>query len=180
MINELRQENERLKKLLSFREQSQFTTVAAKVIARDPNNWSRGIVIDKGFKQGIRPEDVVISESGLVGRVTETTGSISKIILINDPDSSTAAIIQRTREEGLVSGTLLGVVAMRYLEKNSDVSIGDIAVTSGVTKNYPASILIGKVEQVENDAQGLGKYCVIAPEVDLKRIEEVLVIVGNK
>ena len=177
---ELAQENERLKKLLSFKERSQFISLAARVIARGPDNWSRGAIIDKGFRQGIKAGNVVITELGLAGRVSEASSATSKIILINDPESSVSAIIQRSRDEGLICGTLLGGVVMRYLEKDSGVVAGDIVLTSGLTGNYPPSLFIGTVEKVLDEQQGLGKYCVVRPAVDLKKMEEVLVIVGTK
>ena len=174
---ELTQENGRLKKLLSFKERSQFIILGSRVIARSPDNWSRGAIIDKGFKQGIKAGNVVITGLGLAGRVLETSSATSKIILINDPESSVSAIIQRNREDGLICGTLFGGLVMRYLQKDSDVAVGDIVLTSGLTGNYPALILIGKVEKVLDDEQGLGKYCVVRPAVDLKKMEEVLVII---
>lgn len=177
IVKELRQENERLKRLLAFKEQAPFTTVAARVIARDASNWSRGIVIDKGVSQGIKAGNVVITDAGLAGRVIEARAGISKIVLINDANNSVSAVIQRSRDEGLISGTILGAVVMRYLDKDSDVTVGDIVLTSGITKNYPASIFIGKVETVNEDPQGLGKYCKVRPFANLKQMEEVLVIV---
>jgi rod shape-determining protein MreC len=177
LLKELIRENERLKQLLSFKEQSPYTLAAARIIARDPGNWSRGVVINKGFKQGIRQGNVVITGLGLVGRVLEVSANTSKIILISDMDNAVSARIQRTREEGVVSGTLLGGIVMRYLEKDSDASAGDIVLTSGLARNYPESILIGEVREVKNEPQGLGKYCVIKPAVDLSRLEEVLVII---
>lgn len=174
---ELRQENGRLKKLLSFKEQSQFSSVAAKVIGMDVQNWTRAIIINKGSRQNIKVGNVVITELGLVGKVVEVSNATSKVMLINDPDSSVACVIQRSREEGLASGTLLGGVIIRYLEIDSDVEIGDDVLTSGLTDNYPASIPIGKVEKIIEEQQGLGKYCVLKPAVDLRRVEEVLAII---
>lgn len=177
LLKELSQENERLKKLLSFKEQSPHTLLAARIVARDPNNWSRGVVINKGSKQGIGQGNVVITDLGLVGKVLEVSANTSKIILISDLDNAVSARIQRTREEGLVSGTLLGAIVMRYLEKDSDAAPGDIVLTSGLTRNYPDAILIGEVREVKEEPQGLGRYCVINPAVDLNRLEEVLVII---
>lgn len=174
---ELRQENERLKKLLSFKEQSQFNVVAAKAIGMGAENWTKAIIINKGSKAGIKAGNIVITELGLVGRVIEASNATSKIMLINDPDSSVACVIQRSREEGLASGTLLGELVIRYLEIDSDVAIGDNVLTSGLTENYPASILIGEVKKIIEEQQGLGKYCIVKPAVDLKRIEEVLVVI---
>jgi rod shape-determining protein MreC len=179
-MKELLHENKRLKKILSFKEQAQFKTVAARIIARDPDNWSRGVSINKGSAQGIKAGNVVITESGLAGRVLEAFRNVSKIILINDTDSAVSALIQRSREDGLVSGTLMGQIVMRYLDKEADVTVGDIVETSGLTAGYPKSILIGEVKEVKEEPQGLAKYAFVKPAVDLRRVEEVLVIVGEK
>ncbi len=179
-IKELLQENERLNKILSFKEQSRFKTVAARIIARDPDNWSRGISINKGAAQGIKAGNVVITEAGLAGRVLETFRNVSKIILINDTDSAVSALIERSREHGLISGTLMGGIVMRYLDKEADVAAGDIVETSGLTGGYPASIIIGEVSEVKGEYQGLAKYALVKPAVALMKVEEVLVIVGER
>lgn len=179
-VNELQLENERLKKLLSLKDSYQFKTVAAKVIARDPENRSTGIIISQGSGQGIMPGNLVINDEGLVGRILEVSRSASKIMLLNDPDSAVGAFIQRTREEGLVLGTLLGGLVMRYLEKDSGVRAGDMVLASGINQELPFGVLIGTVEALKDEEQGLGKHCVVRPAVNLKRIEEVLVIVGKE
>ena len=179
-FDELRQENERLKKLLSLKKESSFVTVAAEVIARDPNNWSTGVIIDKGQRQGIKAGNAVIASEGLSGRIVDVYSYTAKIMLLGDADSSVSAIIQRTREEGLISGTIAGAVQMRYLSKDSDVVIGDVIMTSGLTRNYPAGLPIGRVIEVKDDPQGLGKHCLVRPFVNLRTVEEVLVITGSK
>lgn len=178
-ISELRLENDRLKKLLAIKNGLSHKAVAAKVIARDPNNWSMGVIINKGSESRISIGDLVVSEAGLVGRIIEVSRGASKIILLADPDNSVGAIIQRSREEGLVSGTLMGGVVMRYLEKDSDVAAGDTVLASSPGFGQQP-ILIGRVESVREEQQGLGKYCIIAPFADQRRIEEVLVISGNR
>lgn len=180
IISGLRLENERLRKLLSFKERSQFDTVAASVISRDPNNWSGGVVIDKGRRHKIRLGNVVINDFGLVGKVIEVSGDTSKIMLINDPNSSVAAVVQRSKEEGLISGTLLGGLVMRYLNKDSDIVVSDVVLTSGLTVNYPPAIIIGEVKSIEEEQGGLNKYCLVVPVVDLAKLEEVLVVVGDR
>lgn len=173
---ELLRENQRLKKLISFKEQFQAKAVCARVIAREPGNWSRGVVINKGTKDRISAGDFVLAEGALAGRVIEVSARTAKVILINDPESSVAAFIQRNREEGLVSGTLLGGVVLRYLEKDSDSMPGDAVMVSRLDQAAPYPVLIGTVKEVKEESQGLAKYCVVTPAADLRRIEEVLVV----
>lgn len=179
MMKELQSESERLKKLLSLKDGYEFKTTAAKVIARDPNNWSSGIIINKGSIQGIKPGNLVINHDGLLGRIAEVSARGSKIMLINDPDSAVGALIQRTGEEGLVLGTLLGGLVMRYLEKDADVKEGDMVLASGINQEAPPGVLIGVIEAVKNDEQGLGRYCAVRIAVNLQKIKEVLVVIGE-
>ncbi len=175
-LNEVNLENKRLKNLLSFKEKTPYKVIAARVIARSPDNWSSLIIIDKGGYNGIKRGMVVINYLGLVGRVVETTVSTSKIMLINDPDFAVSGIVQRSRQEGLVAGTLGSTLVMRYLPQGADIKVSDTIITSGLTAMYPKGLLIGKVVAVGEEFSGLSLYAVIKPVVNLSDIEEVLII----
>jgi rod shape-determining protein MreC len=112
-----------------------------------------------------------------VGRVTETTPSFSKITLINDPDFSVSALIQRSRQEGLVSGTLGTYLIMKYLPKDADVKVDDLILTSGLSSSFPKGLSIGKVIEIGEEFSGLSHYALIKPVVNLSAIEEVFVII---
>ena len=176
-LEEASRENLRLKKLLSFKNKTPFLTVAARVIGRDPSNWASAIIIDKGKKDKIQCNMPVITELGLVGKISEVGARTSKVILINDPNLSIPALIQRSREEGIISGTILEACKMRYLALGSDLEIADKVITSGLSSIFPKGIMIGEIAQIKNDPSGLMKLCLIDPSVSLSRVEEVLVII---
>lgn len=176
-LNEVYLENKRLKNLLSFKEKSPYKVIAARVIARSPDNWSSTVIIDKGRYSGVKAGMVVITYLGLVGKVVETAESTSKIMLINDADFAVSAIIQRSRQEGLISGTLGSSLIMRYLPKDADIKVTDTIITSGLTRMYPKGLLIGKVMDLGEEFSGLSRYAVIKPAVDLSAVEEVLIII---
>ena len=175
--DELRLENERLKKILSFKEKAAFRVIAAAVIGRSADNWSSGIIINKGSSSGIRKGFVVISYLGLVGRVVETSQHVSKVMLLSDSSFSVSSIDQRSRQEGLVAGTLGSTLVMKYLPKDADVLEQDIVVTSGLTETYPKGVIIGTVVDVGEELSGLSRYAVIKPAVNLSSLEEVLIII---
>jgi rod shape-determining protein MreC len=176
-LEETRMENERLKRLLKLKQGSSFNVTAARVIARSPDSWSSSVVIDKGRHHGIKRGMAVISYSGLVGRVVDALGYSSKVMLISDPSLSISATVQRSRQEGLVSGALGVRLIMRYLPEGSDIKPGDTIITSGLSGSYPKGILIGKVVSLGDEFSGISRYAIIKPEANLSNIEEVLIVV---
>lgn len=175
-LQEISLENERLRGLLHLKQQLPFKVIAATVIARSPDNWSSLIIIDKGRKSGIKSGMSVITHLGFVGRVIEVSESVSKVMLITDPDFGISALDQRSRQEGLVSGTLGNFLIMRYLPKDSDIRVSDIIVTSGLSNRFPKGLIIGAVVEIGEEFSGLGSYCLVKPSVNLSSIEEALVI----
>lgn len=170
-------ENNRLKSMLGFKQRSSLRLVPVRIIARSPDSWSSSATIDKGKNNGIKRGMVLISPQGLVGRVAEASDNTSKILLVNDPSLGVSAIVQRSRQEGLVNGTLGSNLIMRYLPKDADIAAGDLVVTSGLSQIYPKGLLVGKVINVGSDLSGLNRYAVIKPAVNCSAIEEALVII---
>ena len=176
-LNEIYLENLRLKKLLSFKQESPFKVISAKVIARSPDNWSSVVIIDKGSSNGISRGLAVINNLGLIGRVMETTAFTSKVMLISDPNLSVSAIVQRSRQEGLITGTLGTQLIMKYLPEDADIKLQDKIITSGMNQNYPKGILIGMVVEVAHEFSSLGRYAIIKPAANLSFVEEVFVVI---
>ncbi len=174
---ELYLENIRLQKLLHFKKKSPYQLVAVRVIARDPSHWTSVVIIDKGRRDNIRKNLAVITYAGLLGKVVEAGNSTSKVMLLNDPNFSVSATVQRSRQEGLVSGTLDNRLIMRYLPRDADLKLGDIIITSGLTEVFPKGIAIGTVAEIRKEFSGLSIYCLIAPKADLANLEETLVII---
>lgn len=170
-------ENRRLNGLLTLKEKSSYKIITARVISRSADNWSSAIIIDKGGTSGIKHGMAVITYLGLAGRVVTTTSTSSNIKLINDPDISVSCMVQRSRQEGLVSGALGSFLIMKYLPKEADINSGDTIITSGLTEAYPKGLIVGTVVNVGEELSGLTRYAVIKPAVNLNSIEEVLIIV---
>jgi rod shape-determining protein MreC len=173
---ELYLDNLRLRQMLDFKEKSVFPLSAAGVIGYDPSNLSSIIVINKGKQQGIEKDFTVITNQGLAGRVIQAGSLTSQVLLINDLNSGVAAFIQRSRQKGLVSGTLAGSLRMHYLPPDADVQVSDLVVTSGLSGLYPKGILIGQVTRVQRQGKAGEISALVKPAVDLSRLEEVLVV----
>lgn len=177
-MEELARENERLRELLNFKETSDYPLVAARVIARSAQSWSSIFLIDKGADDGIKKGMGVITRGGFVGRIIQVQSDISRVLLISDPNLGVSAMSQRSRQEGLISGTLGKMLIMRYLPDEPDIVPGDIIVTSGLAETYPKGLIIGTVIEVNRDISGLSYHALVQPHADLGTIEEVLVIIS--
>ena len=97
--------------------------------------------------------------------------------MINDPSLGVSSIVQRSRQEGLVSGTLGANLIMRYLPEDADIIVNDLIVTSQLSQIYPKGLLVGKVVNIGRELSGLNRYAIVKPAVDCSAIEEVLVII---
>ena len=169
-------ENARLEQLLQFKRNLVYASIAAKVIGRDPSYWNSSLIIDKGAREGVRQGLSVINTLGVIGKIADVGPYKSKVILLTDPDFSVASIIERSRESGLVSGTLQGLCRMRYLNAMADVRVGDRVVTSNLSSSFPENLLIGEVIRIEETPGKSSTECIIAPSVSISQLEEVLVI----
>ncbi len=176
-LREIEQENSRLKSLIGFKQKSPLHLVSARVIARSPDSWSSSVIIDKGKYNGIKRGMAVINTQGLVGRVVESAENISKVLLVNDPSQGISSIVQRSRQEGLVNGSLGSNLIMRYLPDDAQIAVGDIIITSELSQVYPKGLLVGRVINIGKEFSGLSRYAVVKPSADLSSIEEVSVII---
>ena len=183
--NEALAENERLRKMIGYQQAArQFDFVAARVIGRESDTWSRMIVIDRGTMNGIANDMPVVTPQGLVGRVVEAGLNSSKVQLILDPRSSVGTIVQRaeSRVTGIVQGDMDNptMPQMVNIPKNADVVEGDVIVTSGFGGVYPKGIIVGLVSSLKNDDGGLLKIGVLEAAVDFQKLEDVMVITASR
>ena len=180
-LSSLETENERLRQLLELREKyPEFQTTAASVIAKDGGNYSRFITIDKGEECGIKVNQPVLSQNGLVGLIFETGHGWSKIQTIIDPSTSVGCRITRTGDISITEGdnALIneGMLKMLYISKQFTILEGDIVETSGLGEIYPSGIPIGKIKEIKVSEHSNSQYATIVPTVDFSNLQEVLVI----
>jgi len=172
---ESRQELARLRELLDLRESVAWTTVAAHVIARGADGSARIVTLDRGSHDGVRLNMPVVTPRGIVGRVIEAAPGASKIQTILDPNSGVAGLVQRTRVQGMIVGAGERGCRMEYVNELSNIEVGDVIVTSGLDQIYPKGYTIGVVASI-GEGEGLTKLVELRPEVDFRRLEEVLVV----
>jgi rod shape-determining protein MreC len=171
----LAEQSARLRQLLDLRERSNMVTRSAEIIGGSPAPDFRTVTIDRGLRDGLRADMAVIAPSGVVGRVVLPASHAAKVQLIIDRNAAAAAVVARSRAQGIVMGTGDDLLRLEYLSASSDVKTGDVVVTSGIDGIYPKGFVIGRVESVER-AGGAYKRVLVRPAVDLSGLEEVLVV----
>lgn len=179
-LQEAAKKYERLQKIFELRETGGFSFKTGNVIGRDPTNWFRTLLIDKGSRDGIEVEMGVVTLRGVVGRVIETGPTYSKILLLTDRNSAVAGVVQETRDEGIVEGTEKGLARIKYLSLLATSEEGDQVLTSGLTGSFPRGLLIGRLGALTKKENDLFQEAPLFPAEDLSKLEEVLVITGMR
>ncbi len=175
------QENRELRVMLELKEEydNYKFSPPCTVIARTTNDPYGSFTVDKGSADGIEPGDPVVTETGIVGVCFEVSPSTSKVRTLYSPKTAVGVYTVRTKAEGIAEGgydlAVKGRIRMSYISKDSDIKEGDVIVTSG-SANYPAGQLIGTVESVQMEQNGLSKFAVLIPAEDPGTITSVFVI----
>ncbi|HOW53285.1 MAG TPA: rod shape-determining protein MreC [Syntrophorhabdaceae bacterium] len=175
-LAELERENARLRKLLNFTEKKPNTMIAAVVIGEDLKNWFRCIIIDKGKKHNIREKTPVVTPRGIVGQVVEVDLWHSKVMVLNDTNSSIDVNIEGKNTRGLLEGTGQNTLKLKYVIKNDDIEIGDKLSTSGKDGIYPKGIPVGIVITANKNKAGIFADIDVMPFNNFKQLDEVLLI----
>lgn len=176
----LKEENERLHRLLDFKASGPLRLLPAELIGRDTRQWYSSIVIDKGTRLGVRPDMPVVAEGGVVGKVIESSPDVSTVLLIVDKRSRVGGVIERTRETGVAGGSSFNTLRLEYLPRRCEAKAGDRVVTSGLGGVYPPGLVLGDVISVYDAEAGLSSCADIAPCVDFSRLEAVFVVTGTR
>lgn len=175
-IPELDKENKRLKSILNLRDQSPNTMIAARVVGEDIKNWFKCIIIDKGRDHGVREKLPAITPRGLVGQAVEVNKWHSKIMVINDTNSSVDVHVEGKNTRGILEGTGYTTLKLKYILKNDEVSIGDKLVTSGKDSIYPKGLPTGIIITINRNKPGIFADIDVMPFNNFKRLDEVLII----
>lgn len=120
----------------------------------------------------------VVSQQGLVGRVSEVIANAATVQLITDPSTAINVRLQASGAEALLTGSITGEVGLELIPQDIEVEIGDLVLTSGLGGNYPSDILIGQITGVRKRPFELYQTASVQPVVDFSKLNIVLVIVN--
>ncbi|HEX9368409.1 MAG TPA: rod shape-determining protein MreC [Vicinamibacterales bacterium] len=168
---------QQLQALMDLKSQATVPTLAAEVIAGNPDPVMRTVTIDRGTADGVLADMAVIAPGGIVGRIIGPVArSAARVQLIIDRNGAAGALIERTRAGGMVVGAEANPpLRMELVSNLADVKVGDRVVASGVDGIFPKGYLIGSIEHADRGT-GLYRAITVRPGVDFSSLEEVLVV----
>lgn len=187
-IADLETENEKMRQELDLSEVlSDFTTVNATVISRNPDQWMETMTINVGANEGIKKDQAVMAGNGLIGRIVEVNPTSSKVMLLTTQQQNTSMVAARiqTKEDSSANGIVssydarLGRYKMTQVDPSAEIANGDMVITSGLGGVIPSTLLIGEVADSYMDDYGLFQVVEIQPAGEMTDIRFVTVILGE-
>lgn len=180
-LEQYRWENKSLKEFMGLKEENpQHEYVMATVVSRDPNSRFYSFALDKGSLDGVEYLDPVITEDGLVGRITEVGLTFSKVTTILDPAMHVGCYNARTRDMGTITGNISaaedGMCVMELVSRSSTAAKDDIIVTAGSTGLFPKDQIIGKIVSISGESDGKSMTALVKPAADIQKVSNVLIV----
>jgi rod shape-determining protein MreC len=144
-LEELKQQNQRLKQLNSYSASVPTKGILAPVMLRSADNWWQQLTIGRGSDDGIAVDHIVVGTGGVVGRVISVSPHTSRVLLVSDPTNRMGVLVSRTRNLGILQGTRTNQAVLQFFDKRPSVKIGDIVSTSAVSQLFPTGISVGRI-----------------------------------
>ena len=171
---------DRLGAFFKLNSTSEYKTVVASVIARDPSMWFDSLTVDKGRIAGVEVNMPVVTPGGIVGRVISTSPFSSQVMLLSDEKSGAGAVVGQLGQSnalGSIKGLgESGLLEMRYVSGMEKVQVGDVVMTTGQDAIYPPGYKVGDIVEVKPGSPTQPQVIHIRPSAGLDRLKEVAVL----
>lgn len=175
-LEEAEQTATRLESLLGLGNTYNLQSTAARIISGSTDSWSRSVTIDKGTTSGLAVGMPVVGSQGAIGEITECGPATATVRLLSDENSSVAAMLQKSRAQGQVEGSVDGTLHLSMISTDQEVNVGDTVVTSGLGGVFPKGLPIGTVASATKNDDSIYYDIVVNPLSGTENYEEVLVI----
>jgi rod shape-determining protein MreC len=170
-------QGQRLQQLLSFKEHYIYKTVPAQIIGTSGSDLSHVLYIDKGSRDGVKPDMPAITPDGIVGKIKDVFPHTSQLLLISDQTSGAGVLLETLRIRGILRGNSLGRPQIVNVMPDDRIQAGERVLTSGGDEVYPRGLPVGVVERTVPDPDHDGYVAIVVkPAANLSRLEEVLVV----
>lgn len=177
-------ENATYREMLEIKNTYQhFNVKMGKIIYREHDNWTQTFKINIGEEDGVKKNQAVIHKDGLVGYISKLEKNTATVTTILDPSSSVSVNISTINEPAILKGDLdlksSNKLTLNFIPLDAEISIDDMLYTSGLGSTYPSSLPVGKIVEIVKSKNDMNRYAIVAPNVNIRTISEVGVIVDN-
>lgn len=189
VLRDMAAENARLRELLGFKKASQYTLLAARLIARDPSNWWSTVLINRGYvdSETLRSDLPVVTARGVVGKTGVVSRDVTEVILMINQNCKVSGMVENSREQGILVGdgnadSGRPRTRLTYVSRNAQVGVGERVLTSGLGGVFPPGLSLGTITEVPPLSPkinfGLYREVYVEPAVDLSQLDEMFVVLG--
>jgi rod shape-determining protein MreC len=175
-VEQLQDENNRLRSLLGLRNALTVRSQPAEILYEASDPFSRKVVIDRGTTQGVALASPVVNEYGVLGQVTRVYPLSSEVTLLTDKDAAIPVLNARNQLRSAAFGTAGAGMELRFMAGNADVQPGDLLHTSGVDGVYPPGLPVARVVSVDRKVDTGFAKVVLAPMASPDGVRHVLVL----
>lgn len=175
-LEEAKKTTDRLQDLLALKSTYNLQSCAARIISGSHSSWEDCVTIDKGSTSGLSVGMPVMDSNGAIGQIIECNATSSVVRLLSDEKSSIPAMIQSSRAQGVVQGSVDGTIRLTLINSNLKAEVGDIVLTSGLGGIFPKGVPLGKITTVDKVSGSLYYSIHIAKLSPTENLEEVLVV----
>ena len=175
-LEESEQTARRLESLLGLQSLYNLQSTGARIISGSTDSWSSTVTIDKGTSAGLSVGMPVTDSNGAIGQIVKCGPTSSTVRLITDENSSVSAMIQSSRAQGVLRGSVDGSLKLTLVRTDQMVEVGDTVVTSGLGGVFPKGLPLGTVLSVERTSGSMYYEIEIEALSSTESFEEVLVI----
>ncbi len=178
-FDEIKRENERLRRLIGVQSELEYDTVIAVVVAKSPQNFYKTLIVNRGKESGVEKWMPVIAYKDnvkcVVGKVIDVQKFSSRIQPLIEQSSYIGAMLKDSRYSGILVGQspLSDNCLLQYINRRAEINYGDIVLTSGMGGVFPKGIMIGEVVSVSKKKYGIFQEALVSPLIDFGRLEEV-------
>jgi rod shape-determining protein MreC len=173
--SEALQELARLHALVRFDDKWDYPIVTARVVGHNPGRFLTTLVINRGTARGVKENMPVFSMNGLVGKVSKTSLTHSRVQLLVDPNLKLSVLERRTRVVGFLE-SVDGRTLSAMIPTHAGVKVGDTLITSGLGGIFPKGIPVGTVERIRPSDLEVMQLMDVMPFQEFSSLEEVFVM----
>lgn len=177
----VKRENTQYLKFYDFKKKNKsLSFISALVVSRDPNDIFYGFTLDKGKNDGVCVNDPVVTQNGLIGRVSAITANSCTVKTVLSNDVKFGVVTKESNDSGVISGNAKlaasGLTGMMYLSAQNKINVDDLVVTTGLGGICPKDLPVGKIKEISHNEFDSSFFAVVEPLDDIKTIMDVFIV----